>query len=154
MKALIATDGTAHAVEAAHEAVRLLHPDIKYEIIRVIPETEDPNETAGGFEGPLITEEEAAERRHRDEEQAQIDLASTLAATGETATISVVGGNDAGRQTQLGSPSVIVTRVDGAVAVSIGGQTPACLVERVPPHHVVGRIDDAVGVIVGQWQWS
>jgi nucleotide-binding universal stress UspA family protein len=98
VKALIATDGTAQAVEAAHAAVHLLNPDMTYEIVRVIPETEDPNETAGGFEGPLITEEEAAERHQRDEAQAQADLASTLAATGETATIKVIEGNDPGRE--------------------------------------------------------
>lgn len=98
MKALIATDGTKAAVDAAQEAVRLLHPDVTYEIVRVIPQEEDPNETAGGFEGPLITEEEAAERHERDEEQARADLATTLAATGESATVTVVEGNDAGRE--------------------------------------------------------
>ena len=98
MKALIATDGTEHAIEAAHEAVRLLHPDTQLEIVRVIPEAEDPNETAGGFEGPLITEEEALERHQRDEAQAQSDLATTLAAAGEPATITVVEGNDPGRE--------------------------------------------------------
>ncbi|MFN8050755.1 MAG: universal stress protein [Acidimicrobiales bacterium] len=98
MKALIATDGTPHAIEAAHDAVRLLHPDISYEIVRVIREEEDPNESAGGFEGPLVTPEEAAAQHRAEANQAQEDLATTLAATGETATISVVEGNDAGRE--------------------------------------------------------
>lgn len=98
MKALIATDGTRPAIDAAREAVALLHPDTEFEIVRVIPEEEDPNESAGGFEGPLVTEEEAEERHRLDEEQARRDLASTLAAAGESATVTVVEGNDAGRE--------------------------------------------------------
>jgi len=98
MKALIATDGTAHAIGAAHDAVALLHPDLEVEIVRVIPQEEDPNESAGGFEGPLITEEEAEERHHADEVQAQTDLSATLAGLGEPATVTVVEGNHPGRQ--------------------------------------------------------
>ena len=98
MKALIATDGTPHAIEAAHRAVGLLRPDLALEIVRVIPVEEDPNETAGGFEGPVLTVEEAEERHHRDEARAQADLASTLAAAGEPATITVLEGNDPGRE--------------------------------------------------------
>lgn len=98
MKALIATDGTPQAIEAAREAVALLHPDAEFQIVRVIPEEEDPNESAGGFEGPLVTEEEAEERHRIEERQAQRDLASTLAAAGEAATVTVVEGNDAGRE--------------------------------------------------------
>ncbi len=98
MKALIATDGTPHAIEAAHRAVGLLHPDLSIEIVRVIPAEEDPNETAGGFEGPLITEEEAEERHRRDEVQAKADLESTLAAAGEPATITLIEGDDPGRE--------------------------------------------------------
>ena len=98
MKALIATDGTAHAIEAAHDAVRLLHPDMTLEIVRVIAEQEDPNETAGGFEGPLVTEEEAEQRHRIESDQAALDLAATLEATGEAATMTVVEGSDAGRE--------------------------------------------------------
>lgn len=98
MRALIATDGTPQALAAARDAVLLLHPDTRFEIVRVIPEEEDPNESAGGFEGPLVTEEEAEERHRIDEEQAQRDLASTLAAAGEAATVTIVESNDAGRE--------------------------------------------------------
>lgn len=98
MKALIATDGTTAAITAAREAVALLHPDLEIEIVRVIPEEEDPNDSAGGFEGPLITEEEAEERHRSDELRARADLASTLAELGEPATVTVVEGNDPGRE--------------------------------------------------------
>ncbi|MEI2651431.1 MAG: universal stress protein [Microthrixaceae bacterium] len=98
MKALIATDGTTAAITAAHGAVALLHPDLEIEIVRVIPEEEDPNDSAGGFEGPLITEEEAEAAHRADEARAQSDLESTIAALGEPATVTVVEGNDAGRE--------------------------------------------------------
>lgn len=97
MKALIATDGSPNAVTAAHDAVVLLHPDLEIEIIRVIPEEEDPNETAGGFEGPLITEEEAEEQHHADEVQGRADLDATLARLGEAAVTTLVEANDPGR---------------------------------------------------------
>lgn len=96
MKALIATDGTAQAIEAAHAAVAVLHPDLEFEIVRVIPAEEDPNETAGGFEGPLMTEEEAEERHHADEVQAQTDLEATLASLGEPAVTTIVEGGSPG----------------------------------------------------------
>lgn len=98
MKALIATDGSDNALSAAHEAVALLHPELRFEIVRVIPEEEDPNETAGGFEGPLVTEEEAEERHRADRHRGQADLAATLARLGETATTTLVEANDPGRE--------------------------------------------------------
>jgi nucleotide-binding universal stress UspA family protein len=59
VKAIIATDGSARAVEAAVAAGRLLHPDVEFLLVAVVPEPEDPLATAGGIEGPLVTEEEA-----------------------------------------------------------------------------------------------
>ena len=59
MKAIIATDGSARAVEAALAAEHLLHPDMEFLLVAVVPEPEDPLQTAGGIEGPLVTEEEA-----------------------------------------------------------------------------------------------
>lgn len=98
MKAVIATDGTPQAIEAARSAVALLHPDFDIEIVRVIPEEEDPNESAGGFEGPLMTEEEAEDQHHADEARAQSDLESTLAGLGEPATTTIVEANHPGRE--------------------------------------------------------
>ena len=81
-------------IDAAHE------PDVlaDLELVRAIPEEEDPNDTAGGFEGPLMTEEEAAASHLADEHQAQVDLQATLARIGEPATITVVEGGHAGRE--------------------------------------------------------
>ncbi len=59
MKAIIATDGSTRAIDAAMAAERLLHPDVEFLLVAVVPEAEDPNDMAGGIEGPLVTEEEA-----------------------------------------------------------------------------------------------
>jgi len=56
---LIATDGSDAAVAAAHRAVGLLRPGARIVLAVVIPEKADPEADAGGFEGPLMTEEEA-----------------------------------------------------------------------------------------------
>jgi nucleotide-binding universal stress UspA family protein len=59
VKVMIATDGSVAAVEATKRAVELLRADAEIVLLTVIPEKEDPMETAGGIEGPALTEEEA-----------------------------------------------------------------------------------------------
>ena len=59
MKVMIATDGTETAVHAARTALGLLHPEARVELVTVVAERMDPEADAGGFEGPVITEEEA-----------------------------------------------------------------------------------------------
>ncbi|MEO6989216.1 MAG: universal stress protein [Aquihabitans sp.] len=67
-RALIATDGSAKAIQAAEEAVALLHPDLEVKLVTVIEAWRDPEEDAGGFGGPLVTPEEA--QREWDEARA------------------------------------------------------------------------------------
>lgn len=97
MKALLATDGTREAIEAAHEALALLHPDVEIDVVTVIPEKENPMDMAGGFEGPLITDEEAGKEHLIDERQGRAALRSTLDAIGAPATSEMIEGPDAGR---------------------------------------------------------
>lgn len=59
MKVVLATDGSEAALTAAHEAVGLLRPGAEVIVVAVVPDREDPMETAGGIEGPLLTEEQA-----------------------------------------------------------------------------------------------
>jgi len=56
---IVATDGSDAAIEAARRALDLLRPDAEITLVTIILDWEDPNEDAGGFEGPLETEEEA-----------------------------------------------------------------------------------------------
>lgn len=65
MKVMIATDGSDAAIEATERAVRLLNDDATIILLTVIPDYEDPMETAGGIEGPALTEEEA-EREYEE----------------------------------------------------------------------------------------
>lgn len=59
MKVLVATDGTETAIEAAHRAVELFRVGAEIVLVTVILDWQDPMESAGGFEGPLGTEDEA-----------------------------------------------------------------------------------------------
>lgn len=73
MKVVIATDGSEPALAAAHEAVGLLRPEAQVIVVAVVPDREDPMETAGGIEGPLLTEEQSdadAEKALTEGEQA------------------------------------------------------------------------------------
>ena len=96
MKALVATDGTPGAIDAAHEVLGLLHPDVQINVVTVIPETDDPMDGAGGFEGPLITTEEADKEHLIDERHGRAALRSTLDALGVPATSEMIEGRDAG----------------------------------------------------------
>ncbi len=59
MNVLIATDGSEPALDAAHRSLTLLRDGARISLVMVIPDKEDPMATAGGFEGPVITEEGA-----------------------------------------------------------------------------------------------
>lgn len=61
MKVIIATDGSAAAIEGAQRALGLLKSSAALLVVMVVPEVEDPMDSAGGFQGPVITEEEAEE---------------------------------------------------------------------------------------------
>lgn len=67
-RALIATDGSPKAIQAAEEAIALLHPDLEVKLVTVIEAWRDPEEDAGGFGGPLVTQEEA----QREWEEARV----------------------------------------------------------------------------------
>lgn len=98
VKVLLATDGGPEALDAARRAVTLLHPDAGLEIVTVIPEVEDPNEMAGGFEGALITEEEADERHREFQQLGESALDATRRAVGEPAEIEMVVSDDPGHR--------------------------------------------------------
>lgn len=63
---IIATDGSEASSTAAREASRLVPADAELSLVVVIDSLEDPMADAGGFEGPVLTEQEA-ENDHREE---------------------------------------------------------------------------------------
>lgn len=80
MKVMIATDGSDASVEAARRATSLLHPDAQLELVTVVPARFDPELDAGGFEGPVMTEDEADEEYLDAQHEGQDALARTEAA--------------------------------------------------------------------------
>jgi len=97
MEALIATDGSHAAVVAAHQAVDLLPDGIDIHIVYVVAELEDPMEMAGGFEGPLITEEEADAEHSAALKVGREALEATARAVAGRASIETIESDDPGR---------------------------------------------------------
>lgn len=62
----------------------LLKEGVDVVLAMVIPEKEDPMETAGGFEGPTITEEEAEEEFEEATEHGEEALAHTASVLAES----------------------------------------------------------------------
>lgn len=82
MKVMIATDGTQTAIDAARRSLTLLHPDARIELVTVVPARPDPAEDAGGFEGPLLTEDEADLEWDRAVRAGRAALSRTIDALG------------------------------------------------------------------------
>ena len=78
MKVLIATDGSDAAVHGAQQALALLQSGITVVLTMVIPSREDPLETATGFAGPLVSEEEATEEHAEAVEVGETALRRTV----------------------------------------------------------------------------
>lgn len=87
MKVLAATDGSDTSIEAAQVALDLLREGAEVLLVTVVQDYEDPLEMSGGFEGPLVTPEEAeaAYERHMIEGQSVLDR--TRAALGRNVEI-------------------------------------------------------------------
>jgi nucleotide-binding universal stress UspA family protein len=79
--ALVATDGSESAIEAARTALEVLRPDIEITLVTVVPPEYDPNQDAGGFEGPVMSDEQAHEEHLADVAGAAGALAATAKAT-------------------------------------------------------------------------
>ena len=90
MKVIVANDGTDISIEAARVALTLLRDGAEVLLVTVIQDYEDPLDMAGGFEGPLVTPEEAEEDYERQLVEGQTVLEKTRAALGKGAEIRLV----------------------------------------------------------------
>jgi nucleotide-binding universal stress UspA family protein len=90
MKVLVATDGTDTAIDAAQIALGLLREGVEIVLVTVIQDYEDPMDSAGGFEGPLITAEEAEQEYQRQQTNGQAALERTRAALGQDVEVCLV----------------------------------------------------------------
>lgn len=94
MKILIATDGTESAIEAARKALELLRDGIDIVLATVVQDYEDPLEISGGFEGPLLTAEEAEADYRQQITQGQQALERTQTALGRKVDLRLIPASD------------------------------------------------------------
>ena len=78
--AIVATDGSEAAVAAARAALSLLHPDLEVQLVTVVEPAYDPVQDEGGFEGPVMSEEQAEDEHRQAVAAASGALAATAAA--------------------------------------------------------------------------
>ncbi|WCO65723.1 universal stress protein [Iamia majanohamensis] len=134
MKVIIATDGSDPAVEAAHEAVGLLRPDAEVIVVAVVADREDPMETAGGIEGPVLTEEQADEDAERALARGEQAVRRTVAATPAPARAEVLPSHERTEE----ALAELVAR-EGADLLVIGSAQPGWL-QRLLGSSTVDRI--------------
>jgi nucleotide-binding universal stress UspA family protein len=80
MKVLVATDGSDAAVDASRRALALLRPGAEILLVAVVPDYENPEEMAGGFEGPVASEKQAEREFEEGERAGAAALSRTAAA--------------------------------------------------------------------------
>jgi nucleotide-binding universal stress UspA family protein len=90
MKVMVATDGSDDAIKAARVALELMRNGAEIVLITVVQDYESPMDMAGGFEGPLMTPEEADAEYHRQLSEGQSALEHTKAALGRDAEIRLI----------------------------------------------------------------
>jgi len=90
IKVIMATDGSEAAIDAARRSMDLLRPNAQVAIVMVIPEHEDPNEDAGGIEGPVISPEEADKDWERSITTGQSALDRTAAVLGPDVEVHLI----------------------------------------------------------------
>jgi nucleotide-binding universal stress UspA family protein len=90
MKVMVATDGSDVAITAARVALELLRDGVEIVLITVVQDYENPLPLAGGFEGPLMTPEEAQAVYQRQLSEGQSALEKTQATLGKDAKIRLI----------------------------------------------------------------
>jgi len=141
-KVLVATDGSARSVHAAHRAFELLGPSTDVTVLAVL--TELPGDDAGGFEGS--TETPAEEDRDWQNEVADVQAAITD-------TLTEVHGANVTKQVETGDAGPMIVWVAeqiGADVIVVGSRGRGALKRMVlgsVSEHVVHHAPCAVLVV-------
>src|SRR5580692_8866558 len=115
IKIIMATNGSENAIDAARRSMELLNPSAQIAVVMVIPEHEDPQDDAGGFEGPVITDKEADEDWKKWNAQGQSALDRTAAVLGPDTEVRLVPDDES-----TGAAVVRVAHEMGADVLVIG----------------------------------
>jgi nucleotide-binding universal stress UspA family protein len=134
IKIVMATDGSEAAIDAARRSMDLLRPQAQVAVVMVIPEHEDPQEDAGGFEGPVITDKEADEDWKRSTAIGQSALDRTAAVLGPDVEVRLVPDEES-----TGAALVRVAHEMNADVLVIGSQGKNWL-----SRHFGGSVSDYV----------
>lgn len=139
LRALIATDGSPAAVDAARTAMSILPEDTVPVLLHVQEPAPVPGATAGGFEGPLVTPDDAAEMEAEGRLEGEAALTATARALGEVPVpeqITVEGdpGRLAARMAEEVEADLVVVGASrkGLVARALEGSTSTYLVRHAP----------------------
>jgi nucleotide-binding universal stress UspA family protein len=119
------TDGSPLSLEAARRAAAVLPEDAMFVLVCAIPPRAAPEDDAGGFEGPLLSPEEADDLNRESVVEANAALAATAAALGPVAVEQRV---------EEGSPADVICSVAGdldADVVVVGSHGKGALKEAV-----------------------
>lgn len=130
LRIIVATDGSSEALAAAHGAAKLFGPDAQIVVAAVVAEQESPELGAGGFEGPLMTEEEAEAEWKDRRDDAKQELSVTARAIGEAVETRLIpSAEDPGR-------ALVQFAIDADADVIVVGATSKGRIRRVFTHSV------------------
>lgn len=134
LRIIVATDGSAEALAAAHKAVKLFGTDAQIVLTAVVAERESPDLSAGGFEGPLMTEEEADAEWEERRDDALQDLSETARGLGEDVETRLIpSADDPGR-------ALVQFAIDAQADVIVVGATSKGRIRRVFTHSVSNHL--------------
>ena len=148
MRVLIATDGSEVAIDAARQAPALLAADATFALVTAVAPIADPEEDAGGFEGPVITPEEAADDHRSQVVNADGSLAVTATALGPAPIEQLVVEGGAGEAicalaAESGFDLIVVgSHGRGFIARAVLGSVSSYIVSNAPCPVLVVRAHD------------
>ena len=141
MKVIIATDGSDAALEAAQRSLSLLKPGARIAVAMVIPNRYDPNEDAGGFEGPVMSDEQADAEFAAAKSAGEAALGRTVGVVGVDAQVFVVGQ-------RLFAPDDGIARVVAQAVEQLGEVEVEVGQEGVHADHVRQRHAEVAAVLL------
>jgi nucleotide-binding universal stress UspA family protein len=127
-RVLIATDGSDASRNAAAHAVAVLPQDAEFSLVTVVDPKLEPMEDAGGFEGPVIDEEEAVTAHREQVVDAEGSLAATARAVGPAPIPQRVVTHDG---EGVGAKICDLAAEEGAAIVVVGSTGRSALVDAI-----------------------